>query len=232
MDIACTVDLVFPEFIKLKIMTNRLTLTATEKKQLIKLARTAIIYCFDLKKNIQTRSSDQVPMEECLSILTEKYSPLEPPVLSEPLSCFVTINSHGSGIKQLRGCIGTLEARAGESLLGGILRNSIMAAFFDSRFEPLQESELSRISIEISILSKPETLVFQTESELHSGIKGKGVVMQSGAHRATFLPQVWEQLPQSAEFLRHLAKKAGIGLGDYLHADYEIYEVYAFEESH
>ena len=202
------------------------SLSQNKKTRLLQLARDTITSCLVNGRRGQKPSTTS----HCLRAQMKKYQTIEIEILKEELSCFVTLNSFENGERQLRGCIGTLEPRKGESLLKNIISNSLMAAFHDSRFEPLQESELNFIKIEISILSKPVSISYKDKTELFKKVSGKGVILQSGYHRATFLPQVWKQLPQPEDFLRHLSRKAGLFSDDYLTASYETYEVYAFEE--
>ncbi len=202
-------------------------LTQEEKLQLLQVARGTIASCFENGFPGRHRHKS---MDDCILSQIKKYQTLDISILKEALSCFVTLHSFESGQKQLRGCIGTLEARKGESLLENLISNSLAAAFRDNRFELLQAEELDIIKIEISILSKPVSIHFTNQHELFEKISNKGVILQSGYHRATFLPQVWEQLPKPDEFLKHLFRKAGLFSEDYLSASYQIYEVYAFEE--
>lgn len=211
-------------------MTTDISLNSSEKKQLLRLARDSIRFCFDPNEQKKKKSTNRLSLEKCKQNLFYKYSTLDIPVLAETLTCFVTLYTLNADNNRLRGCIGTVNVRKDETLLQNLISNSIMAAFFDSRFEPLQESELYSTRIEISILSKPHQIVFKTEAELYALIKGKGVVLQSGIHQATFLPQVWQQLPRPQDFIHHLTQKAGITSGGYLDYSYEIYEVFAFEE--
>jgi len=204
-----------------------LLLTPEEKLQLLQLARGTIASCFE---NGFPRSHRHNSLNDCIQTQMEKYQILDISILKEVLSCFVTLHSFESEQKQLRGCIGTIEARKGESLLENLISNSLAAAFRDSRFEPLQKDELDIVKIEISILSKPVSIHFTNQHELFEKIRNKGVILQSGYHRATFLPQVWEQLSQPSDFLSHLCRKAGFLSEDYLFASYQIYDVYAFEE--
>lgn len=126
--------------------------------------------------------------------------------LHEPGACFVTLTQQG----QLRGCIGTLEAR--RPLLADVRANAVAAALRDTRFAPLTAAELDHTRVEVSLLSPPQPLHFDSEahalSQLRPGVDG--VVFQFGHHRSTFLPQVWEQLPTAAEFMAHLKHKAGL----------------------
>lgn len=126
--------------------------------------------------------------------------------LKEPGATFVTLMQKGD----LRGCIGTLEAR--RSLLEDVRGNAKSAAFHDPRFAPLSVNELNSTDIEVSLLSAMQALQFSGEQEalaqLRPGVDG--VVFQYGHYRSTFLPQVWEQLPTAVEFIAHLKHKAGL----------------------
>ncbi|MCG8635034.1 MAG: AmmeMemoRadiSam system protein A [Desulfobacterales bacterium] len=119
---------------------------------------------------------------------------------------FVTLHKKG----KLRGCIGNLEPV--KTLREGIAENAVCAAFRDSRFSPLAPEELDLIEIEVSLLSQPEKLAFRDCRDLLTLlVPGKhGVIIEKGGCRATFLPQVWEQLPGCEAFLGHLCTKAGL----------------------
>ena len=121
-------------------------------------------------------------------------------------ACFVTLTQHG----QLRGCVGTLEAR--RSLLDDVKANALAAALRDSRFAPLSAAELTHTRIELSLLSPLQALHFDSEAhalaQLQPGIDG--VVLEFEHYRSTFLPQVWEQLPTACEFIAQLKYKAGL----------------------
>jgi hypothetical protein len=129
-----------------------------------------------------------------------------PAWLDEPGAVFVTLTEGG----QLRGCIGSLEAH--RPLLKDLEANALAAAFRDPRFPPLQEDELDRLHVEVSILSRPEPMRFSSEADalaqLRPGVDG--VILEHGWHRATFLPQVWDQLPDRRQFMAHLKAKAGL----------------------
>ncbi len=126
--------------------------------------------------------------------------------LHEPGASFVTLTRDG----QLRGCIGSIEAR--QPLLADVKHNALAAAFHDPRFSPLTHREFDRIRIEVSLLSPLEQLTFHNEAHLLSQLRpGKdGLVLEFGAHRSTFLPQVWEQLPEPPDFIAQLKRKAGL----------------------
>lgn len=130
----------------------------------------------------------------------------EAPWLQELGASFVTLTQQG----QLRGCIGSLQAR--RSLLLDVKANAMAAAFQDPRFSPLAAHELEHTHVEVSLLSPMQPLAFTSEddalAQLRPGVDG--VVFEYDRYRSTFLPQVWEQLPQTHEFLVHLKRKAGL----------------------
>lgn len=130
----------------------------------------------------------------------------ELPELGEPGASFVTLTERG----ELRGCIGSLEAR--RPLGEDIRRNALAAAFHDPRFPPLDRSEFDAIRVEVSLLTPPVAMPVRDEADataqLRPGIDG--VVFSYRSARATFLPQVWESLPDPREFLAQLKRKAGL----------------------
>ena len=119
---------------------------------------------------------------------------------------FVTLKIKG----RLRGCIGNLTST--ETVLDGVKRNALNAAFHDPRFSPLSRNELERAEIEVSVLTNPQPLAFRDGQDLISKLRAHvdGVIIRKGLSNATFLPQVWEQLPRPEDFLTHLCKKAGL----------------------
>jgi len=127
-------------------------------------------------------------------------------MLQAPGASFVTLNQQG----QLRGCIGSLEAR--RPLLDDVKANAVAAARHDPRFAPLSLSELDTTDVEVSVLSPMQPLHFDSEehalAQLRPGVDG--VVFEYGRCRSTFLPQVWEQLPSPRQFMAHLKQKAGL----------------------
>lgn len=128
------------------------------------------------------------------------------PELSKPQATFVTLSLDG----RLRGCIGTLIAH--RTLLEDLIYNAKAAAFDDPRFYPLSNEEFLHVSIEVSLLSTPEPLEYTDIEELKSKICAgeDGVILQKKGRKATFLPQVWEQLPTFEQFFSHLCQKAGL----------------------
>ena len=129
-----------------------------------------------------------------------------PAELVKPRSTFVTLEKLG----QLRGCIGSLEAH--RPLAQDVIHNSYAAAFSDPRFPPVKSDELQQIDIHISILNPAKKIDCQTEQELLDQLRPKidGLILEEGSHRATFLPSVWQSLPQSEQFVRQLKLKAGL----------------------
>ncbi len=128
------------------------------------------------------------------------------PWLAEPGACFVTLTQQG----ELRGCIGTLEAH--RALRDDVKSNAISAAFHDPRFAPLHPYELARIRVEVSLLSPPQPMSFRDEADVLAQLRPHedGIVLEYGLRRSTFLPQVWEQLPQPRDFMARLKQKAGL----------------------
>lgn len=124
---------------------------------------------------------------------------------------FVTLEKK----RQLRGCIGTLEAH--RPLAEDIIENSYAAAFSDPRFPPLNENELTEVSISLSILSPSEFMPCQSEAELIQLLRPgiDGLILDDGLHRATFLPSVWESLPNATDFIHQLKIKAGLPANDW-----------------
>lgn len=132
--------------------------------------------------------------------------PPHPGWLDQPGATFVTLTQDG----RLRGCIGSLEAH--RSLAADVEHNALAAAFGDPRFPPLVEEELARTRVEVSVLSAAEPIPCSDEADARGQLRPgvDGVILEAGWHRATFLPQVWEQLPEPAEFMAHLKRKAGL----------------------
>lgn len=126
--------------------------------------------------------------------------------LSEPHASFVTLHKHG----ELRGCIGSLQAF--RPLLTDVAENAFAAAFRDPRFAPLQVRELADLTLDISVLSAPVPMSFNSEQDLLSQLRPHrdGLILQDGPQRGTFLPSVWEALPDAERFLQQLKLKAGL----------------------
>jgi MEMO1 family protein len=128
------------------------------------------------------------------------------PFLQEHGASFVTLKRQG----QLRGCIGSLEAR--RALRDDVKHNARSAAFLDPRFRPVSLREFDEIKVEVSLLSVATPMAFRDESDLLEQLRPEidGLILEHGSHRGTFLPQVWESLPTPHEFFTHLKNKAGL----------------------
>lgn len=136
--------------------------------------------------------------------------PVDPNRFSGPLralrATFVTLKREG----ELRGCIGSLEAS--RPLVADVAHQAYAAAFRDPRFPPLAAEETRDLEVHISVLSPPEPLQAQSEAELVEQLLPgiDGLILQEGPYRSTFLPAVWESLPEPHAFLHHLRVKAGL----------------------
>lgn len=133
-------------------------------------------------------------------------APADDPQLGERGACFVTLTLDDD----LRGCIGSL--RPQRPLGEDVVQNAVGAASRDPRFPPLSRDEFQRIRIEVSLLSSPEFIDFGTEAELLAQLRPgvDGLMLFAGCRSATFLPQVWAQLPEPQAFLSALKAKAGM----------------------
>jgi len=162
-------------------------LTASDKAFLVQLVRSVIREALN--------KGEKIPAPDSIS-----------QAVYEKRGCFVSLHQRGS----LRGCIGTIEPE--QALLKGVEENAFNAAFRDPRFSPLTAKELSSTDIEVSVLTVPQKLKFKDAEDLKSKLKPgiHGVILSKGWQRATFLPQVWEQLPDKEMFLQHLCQKAGM----------------------
>jgi len=176
-------------------------------------------------------------LELARKALASSVSALPPPDVSEadlPLkltekrACFVTLRKQQS----LRGCIGNILAQ--DPLYLAIVTNARNAATRDPRFPPVGPEELALVQIEISVLSEPRPVSFTSPDDLLGKLQPHhdGVVLRIGSHMATFLPQVWDQLPRKEEFLKHLALKAGCEASAWQGPDTNVstYDVESFEE--
>lgn len=150
------------------------------------------------------------------------------PALAAPGATFVTLRAH----EDLRGCIGSLAAF--RPLREDVEANARAAAFRDPRFPPLARAELAVTTVEVSLIGPSEPLracsLAEALAVLRPGLDG--VVLEHGRHRATFLPQVWEDLPEPAAFLAALVRKAGLPAG-FWHDDVRLarYAVQKFAET-
>ncbi|MCX7886552.1 MAG: AmmeMemoRadiSam system protein B [Verrucomicrobiae bacterium] len=147
----------------------------------------------------------------------------------ENSGCFVTLTKHG----QLRGCVGHILPQ--EPLYKAVMDNARNAALNDHRFPPVQSAELNDIHIEISVLTVPRQLTFTSAEDLLNKLQPHrdGVVLQIQGRAATYLPQVWAQLPDKVRFLNSLAEKAGCAADSWRQPGTQVftYQVEAFHES-
>lgn len=166
---------------------NSSTLTPGDRQILLKLAR----QCVELAA--QGLPPPPISLENYSSDLTASGA------------AFVTLTLRGA----LRGCVGGLEAV--RPLVEDVCDHAVAAAREDYRFHPVTPAEVGQLEIEISRLTPPQPLDYQSPEELprllHPGVDG--VILYNGPARATFLPQVWEKLPDPDEFLSHLCQKMG-----------------------
>ncbi len=168
-------------------MVPNTQLSTSDRSYLLSLARKSIENCLG--------GTDLPPIDK------SSLSPL----LNEMGASFVTLTIKG----QLRGCVGALEPY--QSLANDVREHAVAAAFEDYRFPPLQAMELKEIEIEISYLTRPKPLIYENPEELLHLLRPQidGVVLRDGPRRATFLPQVWEKIPDPEEFLEELCMKMG-----------------------
>jgi AmmeMemoRadiSam system protein B/AmmeMemoRadiSam system protein A len=184
--------------------------THQDRKRLLEIARTTI------KKAVH---GDELPEPSAGDIPRE---------FAQRRACFVTLREGG----QLRGCIGSMLPQ--ESLYSGVIHMARNAALNDFRFTPVRAEEVEQLEIEISVLTIPQPLPFSSPKELLDKLRPgvDGVVLRFGSKEATFLPQVWKELPDKEEFLTHLAAKADLFPSAWktTEAKVLVYQVEAFQE--
>lgn len=165
-----------------------MSLTNQQQQILLKIAKDSIAYGLEYGKALAVNAKDY-PTE--LQVIRATFVTLE-------------INHH------LRGCVGMLEAM--RPLIVDIAENAFLAAFNDYRFPPVSEDEYSFLDIHLSILSPAERLSFKSEEDLIHQLQPHvdGLILQEGALRGTFLPSVWDSLPEPQQFLQHLKLKTGL----------------------
>ena len=189
-------------------------LSKTQGQVLVRLAR----------HTLMDRLEKQIPQTEIDSL----NAALKDSCFKSSCGTFVTLKIKD----RLRGCIGNLTSDT--PLASGVRRNAINAAFHDPRFEPLSTSELEHVEIEISILSEPRPLQYRDSEDLINKLRPQidGVIIRKDQASATFLPQVWEQLPRPQDFLAHLCMKAGLAADSWQNPELEVstYQVQYFEE--
>lgn len=160
--------------------------------------------------------------------------PVRPEELADPnlqarRGVFVTLNKRGV----LRGCIGSLIGQ--ESIVDGVRRHALNAAFHDSRFPPVDKKEFPELHIDISVLTEPRPLAYSDGDDLIKKLQPgvDGIILKaSGGRGATFLPQVWDQVPDPQLFLGHLCQKAGLVDTAWQSGELEVetYQAQHFEE--
>jgi len=150
-----------------------------------------------------------------------------PPRLQKLGASFVTLTINGN----LRGCIGALEPY--QPLAEDVREHAVAAALSDFRFPPVRPEELPDIHIEVSRLTTPEPLIYASPEDLLTRLRPgtDGVLLRDGSRRATFLPQVWEKVPDPAEFLDHLCQKMGVKSGLWRERQLQV-SIYQVEEFH
>ena len=177
-----------------------MSLTKEQQQSLLDLAKSSIQHGLQAGRSLKINLADY------------------PAELTERRATFVTLHKH----QQLRGCIGMLEAV--RPLAEDIAENAFLAAFRDPRFPPLAEEEFGELDIHLSILTPAEPVAFTSEQDLIAQLQPgvDGLILEEGRRRGTFLPSVWEQLPEPEQFLRHLKQKAGLA-PDYWSESIKIY---------
>ncbi|TAN71815.1 MAG: AmmeMemoRadiSam system protein A [Methylobacter sp.] len=181
-----------------------MSLNKANRQRLLDLAKNAI------RQGLQTGRPIKIDLDDY------------PEELIEPRATFVTLEKN----HQLRGCIGMLEAV--RPLAEDIAENAFSAAFKDPRFPPLKADELDDLEIHLSLLTPAEPISFSSEQDLLAQLRPgtDGLILEEGRRRGTFLPSVWESLPEPEQFLRHLKQKAGLP-PDHWSEDIRIYRYQA-----
>ncbi len=186
-------------------------LTQEDQKFLLDLARKS------LNKAVRDQEQLEVPAAEV------------PDRLRERGACFVTLTKK----EDLRGCIGHIFAC--RPLYQSVLENAKHAALEDRRFSPVEAKELDQIAVEVSVLTTPRRVEYKSPDELIAKLRPgvDGVVFGLRGERSTYLPQVWEQLPDKEQFLRQLVLKAGLRASAWKdpEAAFLTYQVQAFKEA-
>jgi AmmeMemoRadiSam system protein A len=185
-------------------------LTDEEKKTLLQLARSS------LEIGVRGQPLPRIPASELSARL------------KEPGASFATLTING----ELRGCIGALEPY--QSLAHDVQEHALAAALEDPRFPPVRPEELNQIQVEISRLTLPEMIEYTDASDLLSQLRPEidGVILRDGMRRATFLPQVWEKIPDKETFLDNLCMKMGAAPDTWRKKHLEVltYQVEEFHE--
>ncbi len=176
------------------------------------------------RQTLALRLKRKIPQQN----VADLQNRLRDTVFSNCCGVFVTLKVRGD----LRGCIGSLVGR--DPLRESVRSNAISAAFHDPRFPPLEPRELEQIHIEVSVLTASKPLRYKSAADLLEQLRPRidGVTIRKDLASATFLPQVWDQLPQKETFLKQLCLKAGLPADAWRQGDLEIetYQVEYFEE--
>ncbi len=192
-------------------MSDSLSLSLSEQRQLLRLARAA------LEAAVRGESPPPVNPTDL------------PPALTRPGASFVTLMNGD----ELRGCIGGLHAQ--QPLYEDVRDHTAQSALRDYRFPSVTAAEAPRIEIEISVLTEPQPLRYDSPDHLLQRLRPNvdGVILNQGLRRATFLPQVWERVPDPATFLSMLCEKMGAAPNLWQHTQLEVltYRVEKFTES-
>ena len=184
----------------------RMVLSPDEKQFFLALARQSLEACVRDQPAPRPESLPQVAREKC--------------------GCFVTLTKQGS----LRGCIGYLEGI--KPLYEAVIDNAMNAALRDHRFSPVTPEELKDIRVEVSVLTPPEPIEYAGPGDLLGKIvPGEdGIILRKGYNQSTYLPQVWEQLPDKTQFLEQLSLKGGMPRDGWKTAEVKRYRAIHFAE--
>jgi len=192
--------------IKPEVTGKKDKLTSDDHSTLLDIARKSLVACVTKKEMVSVDVPD---------------------ILKENRGCFVTLTINNA----LRGCIGYIEPIM--PLYKAVIENARNAALSDPRFDPVMVSELDKICIEVSVLTVPVPLDVNDADDLLKKLRPQidGVILSYHGAQSTFLPQVWEQLPDKIQFLQHLSMKAGLPSDGWKKASFKIYQAEHFKES-
>ncbi len=187
-------------------MINHIDSTTTFTKHhdyILKVCQRTLLHCTHIQSNCSLEDiiDNKEHLARCLFL---------------PRASFITLTIQN----ELRGCIGSLQAH--EPLLENLIHNTCAAALHDPRFKPVSNQEFDDINIHVSILTTAETMNINTEQELLEQLTPgvDGLILSEGTRSATYLPSVWEQLPDKASFVKQLKLKAGLA-SDYWSSNIE-----------
>ena len=163
-----------------------------DRERLLTIARASIVHGFEHKRSLSESQLNRA------GLLQGR--------LAESGASFITLTKYDT----LRGCTGSLEAKV--PLAADVADNAYHTAFKDYRFSPLEFSELADLRIEVTVLSPQTEIMVDSERDLLESLipHEDGLVIDDGLHRATFLPKVWEQVPEPRRFVMELKRKAGL----------------------